>query len=83
MRYDPHRYFAAPAEGTAELWRTGAGLVLTFIAGMALYQVTFALVSNVIGPAATQTLVDNTTFDKDSPFATLYILTTFGFFSCS
>lgn len=81
MRYDIHRYFVASAADTAELWRTAAGLVLTFIAGMALYQLTFALLSNVIGPDATQTLVDTTTFAKDSPFATLYILTSFGFFA--
>ncbi|WP_068312902.1 CPBP family intramembrane glutamic endopeptidase [Aliiruegeria sabulilitoris] len=80
MRYEPHRYFVAPAKGTAELWRTGAGAVLVFVAGMALYQLSFALISNLIGPETTQLLVDNTTFDKDSAFATIYILATFGFF---
>ena len=81
MRYDPHQYFVAPAMGSAELWRTAAGAVLTFVAGMAIYQLTFALVSNLIGPDATQLLVDNTTFDKGSAFATIYILATFGFFA--
>ncbi|SDJ69913.1 CPBP family intramembrane glutamic endopeptidase [Aliiruegeria lutimaris] len=80
MRYEQHRYFVAPAKGTAELWRTGVGTFLTFLAGLALYQLVFALTSNLIGPETTQLLVDNTTFDKDSAFATLYILTTFGFF---
>ena len=81
MRYDPHRYFIAPAKGTAELWRTAGGVFLIFLAGMALYQLTFAFVSNLIGPDATRALVDNTTLAKDSPFATLYIRFTFGFFA--
>ncbi len=81
MRYDPNRYFCAAAIGTAELWRTAAGVVLTFVAGMALYQLCFALVSNLIGPDATQSLIDATTFSKNSAFATLYILFTFGFFT--
>lgn len=81
MRYDPHRYFVAPAQDAAELWRTAAGLVLAIVAGLALYQLTFALLSNLIGPTATQTLVDNTTFDKASAFATLYVLSTFAFFA--
>lgn len=80
MRYDPHRHFVAPARDSAELWRTGAGAVLTFVAGMALYQLTFAIVSNLIGAGASQWLVDHTTFARSSPFATLYILSTFGFF---
>ncbi|MDV7144719.1 type II CAAX endopeptidase family protein [Tropicimonas sp. TH_r6] len=81
MRYKSHKFYYASARGTAELWRTAAGAVLIFIAGMALYQLTFALVSNLIGPEATQALVDNTTLAKASPFATLYILCAFGFFA--
>lgn len=81
MRYDALRYFAAPAIGTAELWRTGLGVALTIMAGLALYQLCFALISNMIGPDLTQALIDSTTFDRDSPAATLYILATFGFFA--
>jgi membrane protease YdiL (CAAX protease family) len=81
MRYDPHRYYIAPALARAEIWRTAAGAGLTIVAGFALYQFAFALVSTAIGPAATQALADATTFDRGSPAAALYSLFTFGFFT--
>lgn len=81
MRYDPNRHYAAAARETAELWRTAAGVALALIAGMALYQLCFALLSNALGPAATQAFVDRTTFDSHTPLATLYALFTFGFFA--
>ncbi|RYH10961.1 CPBP family intramembrane glutamic endopeptidase [Tropicimonas sp. IMCC6043] len=81
MRYDALKYFVAPAIGTSELWRTGLGVALTFMAGLALYQLFFALLSNVIGPDLTRALIDATSFDTSSPAATLYILATFAFFA--
>lgn len=80
MRYQAHESFVAPARPAADLWRTAAGTVLTFVAGIALYQLVFAIASNLIGPEATQALVDATTFDRDTPVATLYVLFTFAFF---
>ncbi|SFD01962.1 CPBP family intramembrane glutamic endopeptidase [Tropicimonas isoalkanivorans] len=81
MRYQPHLSFIAPARTTAELWRTAAGAVLTLVAGIALYQLVFAITSNVIGPEKTQALIDASSFDKDTAFAALYALFTFGFFA--
>ncbi|MFV0361300.1 CPBP family intramembrane glutamic endopeptidase [Tropicimonas sp.] len=81
MRYDPLRYFSAPAAARCELWRTAAGVVLTFITGMALFQVLFALASNVIGAEATQRFVEATSQHADTPFAALFTLFSFGFFA--
>ncbi|WP_068116270.1 CPBP family intramembrane glutamic endopeptidase [Tropicimonas marinistellae] len=80
MRYQAHQEFIAAARRAPDLWRTVAGAGLTLVAGFALFQLVFAIVSNVIGPDATQALADATTFDRDSALATLYGLFTFGFF---
>lgn len=80
MRYDPQHHFVDPARARAELWRTAAGAVLVIVAGFALYQFTFATLSTLVGPVATQAIVDATTFDRSSPAAELYSLFTFGFF---
>lgn len=80
MRYRPHQSFIAPAAARPELWRVVACTGLMLVAGLALFQLTYVIVSNLIGPEATQALADATTFDRDSSAATLYALFVFGFF---
>ncbi|PRY24160.1 hypothetical protein CLV78_10324 [Aliiruegeria haliotis] len=80
MGHDPHQYFVAPARATPELWRTLIGVVMIFIAGLALYQLAFAFLSNLIGPNATQGLVESLTLGDDTVIGTLHILLSFGFF---
>ncbi|WP_116133026.1 CPBP family intramembrane glutamic endopeptidase [Tropicimonas sp. IMCC34043] len=80
MRYDPLQAYVAPARTSAELWRTAAGALLTLVSGFALFQLCFAIGSNLFGPAATERFVDATTFDPATPAATLFTLATFGFF---
>lgn len=80
MTYRPHLSYVAPARGTPESWRTLAGSALTVIAGIALYQAAFALVSNLVGPDTTQAIIDATSFERESAVSALYALFTFGFF---
>ncbi|MFD0982396.1 CPBP family intramembrane glutamic endopeptidase [Tropicimonas aquimaris] len=81
MSYRPHLSYVAPARGAPELWRTLAGVVLTVVAGIALYQAGFALVSNLVGLETTDAILEATDSDNATAFAALYSLFTFGFFA--
>jgi len=78
--YGPLAPFVRPAEERCELWRTAAGLVLTFVAGLALYQLALAVLAGAVGPETMQALMDETTFSGATPRATYLTLFSFVFF---
>jgi hypothetical protein len=80
MAYDAHEAYVAPARDRAEWWRTAAGLVTAFVAGLALYQLFLAFLASLIGPATMQAIWDEATFSGDTARGTLFALFSFAFF---
>jgi len=80
MGYGAHEHFVAPARERAEWWRTAAGLVTAFVAGLALYQLSLAFLAGLLGPDTMQALWDEATFADGTPRGTLFALFSFVFF---
>lgn len=81
MGYGAHEQFVAPARERAEWWRTAAGLVVAFVAGLALYQLFLAVLASALGPERMQALWDEATFAGDTPRGTLFALFSYVFFA--
>ena len=79
--YRAHAAFLAPARARAEWWRTGLGIALTLVAGIALYQLALAFLASLAGPETMRALFDETTFYGDTPRATLLTLFSYAFFA--
>lgn len=78
--YRAHAAFLAPARARSEWWRTGLGVGLTLVAGIALYQLALAFLASLAGPDTMRALLDEATFYGDTPRATLLVLFTYAFF---
>jgi membrane protease YdiL (CAAX protease family) len=77
----PLAAYAAPARGTAELWRTLTGLALTLVAGLALYQALGLFAVTLLNPETSQALMDDMTLRSDSPRGALIGLAGSGVFA--
>ena len=81
MPYDPLDGFVAPARARPELWRTLAGVVLAYVAGLALFQAVTAAAVTLLGAGTAQTLFDEITFYTDSPRGALLGLYSYAVFA--
>lgn len=79
MRYSSHDPFVDPAREKPELWRTTAGVLITLVAGLSLYQMLLSFLTGLAGPTGGQAVIDALTFGS-TPLSTLYNLASFGLF---